>query len=223
MNPDPTPETTKASFYRSLAEEAPVTPFMSSMDMAGIAQVPLFFQHGICSLKIEGRMKSSLYVATTCRVYRRLIDAYAAGAWSDELLDEARRELLAVPHRTYFSGSLDAPAGPDSVFEQSQGNNTGTHALLGTVLDVDESRLTLQLHKPLKLGDTLEFLTFTDEPLTHTVDSMSTVLGKSKQTMRQDSVVCLPGSEQLRRVQTDNVVRIVSSSSIHAETPTNRT
>ncbi|TNE43584.1 MAG: U32 family peptidase [Deltaproteobacteria bacterium] len=210
MNPEPTPETTKASFYRAQADSASTAPFMSSMDMAGIAQIPLFFQHGICSLKIEGRMKSSLYVATTCRVYRRLIDAYASGAWSEALVEEARQELLSVPHRTYFSGSLNTPAGPDSVFEQSHGNNTGTHALLGTVLDVDASRLTIQLHKPLKLGDTLEFLTFTDEPLTHTVDSLLTVLGQSKQAMRQDSVVCLPTTEQLSRVQTDNVVRIVS-------------
>lgn len=208
---EPKLETTKAAHYRSQADSASAVPYMSSMDMAGIAQVPLFFQHGICSLKIEGRMKSSLYVATTCRVYRRLIDAYAEGNWSDALVQEAQQELLSVPHRTYFAGSLETPADSESVFSQAYGNNTGTHSLLGKVLDVGSERITVQLHAPLKKGDVLEFLPFQSSALPLKIDTMFTVLGEPRESMRQDSVVCLPLAQNLSAVEADNVVRLAGS------------
>lgn len=196
-----------AKEMRAKAPEAATTPFMSSKDLAGIGQIDLFFRHRICSLKIEGRMKSSFYVATTCKVYRRLIDAYAAGEWTESLVQEAQQELLAVPHREYFSGSLDSPAGPDSVFTQSEGNNTGTRQYMGIVLDTTSEHIVLRLTAPVAVGDDIEIMPFSSDIIPWKVDRLYTVLREPIRSIRQESVVCLPRVDALKHVAKLNVVR----------------
>ncbi len=196
-----------AKSMRAKAENASVTPFMSSKDLSGLEQIGLFFQHRICSLKIEGRMKSSFYVATTCKIYRRLIDAYAAGEWDDSLLQDAQEELLAIPHRDYFSGSLEQPAGPDSVYSQSQGNNTGTRKYLGIVLDTTPDRIVVRLTAPLSVGDHIEIVPFAKAPISWKVDKLFSVRKEPLTSIRQDGVVCLPRTEKLQCVDKLNVVR----------------
>ena len=46
---------------------------LSSKDLRGIQLLPDFIKAGVDSIKIEGRMKSSLYVATTSSLYSRAI------------------------------------------------------------------------------------------------------------------------------------------------------
>lgn len=188
----------------------PMLPFMSSKDLWGGAQIPAFFTNQICSLKIEGRMKSSFYVATTCKVYRRLIDAYAAGIWNEALWQEAALELQSIPHRDYFSGSLDSPAGEDSVFSQIDGNNTGSHQFVGMVLDTTGESVVVRLSAPLRLGDPLEFLPFSHHAVSWTVDKMYAVTGESLSSIHQDGVVCFPKTPALKGIEVMNVVRAIA-------------
>lgn len=172
----------------------PIT-FMSSRDLWGIDQIGDFFRHQICSLKIEGRMKSSFYVALTCKVYRQLIDAWAAGRLDGELLAQAARELQSVPNRDYFSGSLASPAGQDSVFEQLSGNNTGTHEYLGMVVDVTSEDIILRLVEPLTIGDEIEMIPIQGHPLRWRVNQLYSITGEPVGTMRQEGIVRLPKRE----------------------------
>lgn len=176
---------------RRATSAEPIT-FMSSRDLWGIGQVGEFFRQGICSLKIEGRMKSSFYVAIATRVYRRLIDAYAAGQGSEALLDWAATELRSLPNRDYFPGSLDAPAGHDSVFHKHYGVNPGTHNYSGMVMETTESDVALHIIEPLAVGDTLEFVLPQGEPIVWTVTDLYSVLGEQRSCFRQESVVKLP-------------------------------
>ena len=192
-----------------LLEATPRT-FMSSKDLWGVQQIADFFTHRICSLKIEGRMKSSLYVATTVKTYRQLIDAYAGGTLDGALLDRLSRELQTMPHRDYFSGSLDTPAGPDSVFGQIGGINTGSHQYLGLVVETNPHNVILRLLEPLTTGDAIEILPFDHQPIDWQVDHLYDVTGRPIDTMRKDSVVCLPRTEALATVAPFNVVRIIN-------------
>ncbi|MBE9099014.1 U32 family peptidase [filamentous cyanobacterium LEGE 07170] len=173
------------------ASAEPIT-FMSSRDLWGIGQVGEFFRQGICSLKIEGRMKSSFYVAIATRVYRRLIDAYATGQGAEALLDWAATELRSLPNRDYFPGSLDAPAGHDSVFHKHYGVNPGTHKYSGMVMETTESDVVLYIMEPLAVGDTLEFVPPQGEPIVWTVKDLYSVLSEQRSRFRQESVVKLP-------------------------------
>jgi len=184
--------------------------FMSSRDLWGIYQIGEFFKHQICSVKIEGRMKSSFYVALTCKVYRQLIDAYAEGTLSADMLTSAAAELESVPHRDYFSGSLETPAGSDSVFGQLSGINTGTQQYLGIVMDSTPQEIILRLVEPLAITDEIEVIPFQGEPIRWKVNQLFSVMGESLESMRQDSVVRIPidASTRLHDIAKLNVVRV---------------
>jgi hypothetical protein len=137
-------------------------------------------------------MKSSFYVAIATRVYRRLIDAYATGEWSAALLEWAAAELRSLPNRDYFPGSLDAPAGSDSVFHKHYGVNAGTHQYCGMVRVADPEAIALHIMEPLAVGDAIEFMRPQAEPLRWQVTALYSVLGEARSHMRQESVVHLP-------------------------------
>lgn len=200
-------QTTDAQTMRA-REGLPVASFMSSKDLLGIEQIRAFFAQRICSLKIEGRMKSSFYVATTCRVYRRLIDAYAAGEWNDALLTEARAELEAIPHRTYTSGSLDEPAGKASVYDQVTERSDEPYRYVGMVIDSTPDHYVLRLSTPLAVGDLIEWMPFTKGPIPWRVSQMYTVLGEPCASMRQDSVVCIPKAPTLQEIERLTILRM---------------
>ncbi|MFB2934512.1 U32 family peptidase [Aerosakkonemataceae cyanobacterium BLCC-F154] len=188
--------------------------FMSSRDLWGIYQIGEFFQHQICSLKIEGRMKSSFYVGLTCKVYRQLIDAYAAGTLNAEMLQVAARELQSVPNRDYFSGSLETPASKDSVFGQLSGINTGTYEYLGLVVDTTPDEIVLQLVEPLALGEEIEIIPFQGEAIRGRVDRLFSITGESVEFMRQDSIVRIPKfstATKAANIAKYNVVRFKSA------------
>lgn len=62
--------------YFPILEDDKGTYIMNSKDMCMIEHIPELVQSGIDSFKIEGRMKSSFYVATVVKAYREAIDAY---------------------------------------------------------------------------------------------------------------------------------------------------
>ena len=54
------------------------TYIFNSKDLCMIGHIPEMIEAGIDSFKIEGRMKTALYVATVARTYRKAIDDYLA-------------------------------------------------------------------------------------------------------------------------------------------------
>lgn len=183
------------------------TPFMSSKDLQGVYQIEAFFRNRICSLKIEGRMKSALYVATTTRAYRQLIDAYAGDTLTDGLLTNIVAELDSVPHREYFSGSLETRAGADSVFRQFSGVNHASHKYIGQVIDTAPNDLIIHLVEPVAIGDTLDFLTFDQQTISWQIADLYTITGHPISRMRQDSLVRIARASPLADVEKLNVIR----------------
>jgi len=150
-------------------------------------------------------------VALTCKVYRQLIDAYAAGRLSPELLTCAAAELQSVPHRDYFSGSLSTPAGSDSVFGQLSGINTGTQQYLGIVMDSTPQEIILRLVEPLAIADEIEVIPFQGEPIRFQVNQLFSVTGERLESMRKDSIVRIPKLDaptRLDDIAKLNVVRV---------------
>ncbi|MEM7536542.1 MAG: U32 family peptidase [Chloroflexota bacterium] len=189
-------------------EEKKGITFMSSKDLWGIDHIGEFFDEGICSLKIEGRMKSSFYVASTCKAYRQLIDGYAKRTISPTLMQAIAHDLQAVPHRDYTSASLESPAGPDSVYGKLDGINRGNYQYTGIVLDTTPDRLVMRTAMPLSIGDHIEILPFQQKPIRWQVDQLFNIVGEPIQHMRQDSVACLPKTDELDKVKRMNVVRM---------------
>jgi putative protease len=185
----------------------PIT-FMSSKDLWGVHQIEEFFNHKICSLKIEGRMKSSFYVAMTCKAYRQLIDAYTEEKITPELLNKIVSNLESIPHRDYSSGSLESPADSETVFGQLFGNNRGTHEYLGIVIDTSSDYLALQLLEPLNVGDEIEIIPPQGEIINWKITQLFSVTGKVLESIQKDSVVCIPRVDILQDINQFTVIRL---------------
>ncbi len=63
--------------YMPVFENERGTYIFNSKDLCMIAHMDDIMESGIDSVKIEGRMKTALYVATVARTYRKAIDDYA--------------------------------------------------------------------------------------------------------------------------------------------------
>ena len=197
-------------------ETAEAVTFMSSKDLSGLQQVGDFFRQRIASLKVEGRMKSSFYVAMTCRAYRQAIDAWAEGKLDAALMAQLADELDSIPHRDYSSGSLAAPAGPDSVYKPS-GMNAGSGHYLGLVTAATPQHLVLRLVDAVAVGDTIEIVPFRGAPLRWPVGRLLTVTGEQRPFMRQNSVACLPREDApaiAAQVARLNVIRVAARESV---------
>ena len=69
-------EETRPGEYFPIEENERGTYIFNSKDLCMIDHIPEIVDAGIDSLKIEGRMKTALYVATIARAYRNAIDTY---------------------------------------------------------------------------------------------------------------------------------------------------
>lgn len=69
-------EETRPGEYMPVYENERGTYIFNSKDLCMIEHIPEMIEAGIDSFKIEGRMKTALYVATVARTYRKAIDDY---------------------------------------------------------------------------------------------------------------------------------------------------
>lgn len=131
------------------------TYIMNSKDLCLLPYLPRLMEAGICSFKIEGRMKSAHYAASVVSVYRKAIDA----CWRDPqhftVKQEWLDELEKVSHRPYTTGfALGKPDASAQVYTTS--SYLQTHEFVGLVRDWDNGRLTVEQRNHMKEGETLE-------------------------------------------------------------------
>ena len=67
-------EETRPGEYMPVYENERGTYIFNSKDLCMVEHIPEILESGIDSLKVEGRMKTALYVATVARTYRKAID-----------------------------------------------------------------------------------------------------------------------------------------------------
>ncbi len=107
---------------------------LSTRDLCVYPHLDLLARAPVASLKIEGRMRSAEYVATVTSIYRRALDAIAAGeAWSPSREDI--RDLALAFNREFTEGYL---LGAPDIMARDRPGNRGI--LLGTVIGYDPRR-----------------------------------------------------------------------------------
>lgn len=90
--------------YFPVEEHEEGTFIMNSKDLCMIEHVDDLIKAGIASLKIEGRVKSDYYLATTIRSYRMAIDAYYEDPSSYKFDPYYLEEIKKVSHRDFTTG-----------------------------------------------------------------------------------------------------------------------
>ena len=136
---------------------------MSSKDLRGIDLMPKFLKIGVDSIKVEGRMKSSLYVATTTSAYALALkwcNSTVQEQWSEKL-QELSGMLEKIPHRGYTDGSLNNEADAESVYQGERNGRNSGYEIAGTVMEVEDGKsFTMLTHNSFDRNKTLEILTF---------------------------------------------------------------
>ncbi|MDK2917230.1 MAG: family peptidase [Euryarchaeota archaeon] len=107
---------------------------LSTRDLSVYPRLDVLVRAPIASLKIEGRMRSVEYVATVTAIYRRALDAIAAGEdWSPSRED--MRDLALAFNREFTEGYI---FGARDIMARDRPGNRGVP--LGTVTGYDRRR-----------------------------------------------------------------------------------
>ena len=98
-------EETRPGEYLPVYENERGTYIFNSKDLCMIEYIPELVAAGIDSLKIEGRMKTALYVAAVARTYRRAIDDYFESEEKYRAnMDWYRAEIAKCTYRQFTTG-----------------------------------------------------------------------------------------------------------------------
>ena len=92
---------------------------------------------GVCSLKLEGRMRSIYYVATIVQVYRRLIDMYCNNLYDVAYVNRAIKILYRCANRDVTPQFFNKKPGEKEQYYGTRQEDSNQD-FLGVVLDYDE-------------------------------------------------------------------------------------
>lgn len=98
-------EESRPGEYMPVYENDRGTYIFNSKDLCMIEHIPELMEAGIDSFKVEGRMKTALYVATVARTYRMAIDDYMEDIdLYKSRLDYYKSEIAKCTYRQYTTG-----------------------------------------------------------------------------------------------------------------------
>ena len=175
--------------YFDLEEDERGTYVMNSKDLCLIEYLPQLMDAGVCSLKIEGRMKSVHYVATVVSVYRRAIDACWQYREHYSVPPEWITELNKVSHRQYTTGfAVSKPDHNAQVYTSSKYEQTHDFVGIVTGYDAANKRVYFEQRNNVKAGEPLELLQPDGRLLPFTLKDMQDANGTA--------IDCAPHAQQ---------------------------
>ena len=152
-------EETRPGEYMPVYENERGTYIFNSKDLCMIEHVPDLINAGIDSLKVEGRMKTALYVATVARTYRKAIDDYQTDPKRYEAnMDWYKEEIGKCTYREFTTGFFYGK--PDET-TQIYDNNTyiKNYTYLGIIGQRDEKGYySLEQRNKFSVGEQIEVM-----------------------------------------------------------------
>jgi len=145
--------------YMPVYENERGTYIFNSKDLCMIEHIPELVNAGIDSFKIEGRMKTALYVATVARTYRMAIDKYFENPEEyenkkSEYLDMISEGIYRQFTTGFFFGKPDENS---QVYDKNDYEHSYTY--LGIISDVDESGMCgFEQRNKFSVGETIEVM-----------------------------------------------------------------
>lgn len=147
-------------FVFDLDEKRKTNYSIATKDLNLSKHIPELIEMGVKSLKIEGRMRSSYYVATVISCYRKLIDAYYNNSFSDSLLEKTSKILNRVANREstsqYFKGYVNEN---DQYYAEREEVSNQDFLALVTGYDQKNKILILEQRNYFKPGDKVTIFT----------------------------------------------------------------
>lgn len=172
-------EETRPGEYLPVYENERGTYIFNSKDLCMIEYIPELVEAGIDSLKIEGRMKTALYVATVARTYRKAIDDYFTDPkLYEKNMDWYQAEISKCTYRQFTTGFY---FGKPDENTQIYDNNTyvNEYIYLGIVEAVKDNLCRIEQRNKFCVGDTIEIMKPDGTNVPVTVEAMYTEDGES--------------------------------------------
>lgn len=123
---------------------------LSSKELCCVDILNKLHAAGVCSFKIEGRMRSPYYVGTVVNTYRLLVDGKITA-------EEARDELDTVSHRPFCTGFYLGD--PEAIAPDTGGYIRDALFVATAVEESTDGYVMIETRNPFEAGDELEVLT----------------------------------------------------------------
>ena len=146
---------------------------LSLKDMCMLSDIGRLIDAGIDSFKIEGRMKTALYVATVARTYRKAIDDYFE---SEEKyrsnMEYYKSEIAKCTYRQFTTGFYFGKTDSDSQIYDSN-TYVKNYTYIGTVRQVtDDGCVCFEQKNKFSVGECVEAMDFNGDNIECTVEAI---------------------------------------------------
>ena len=176
-------EESRPGEYLPVYENERGTYIFNSKDLCMIEHIPELLESGIDSFKIEGRMKTALYVATVARTYRKAIDdCLQSRELYEKNLPWYKEQIAACTYREFTTGFF---YGKPDESSQIYDNNTYQkgYTYLGIVGDVDaENYIHLEQRNKFSVGEMIEIMKPDGENLAVRVEAILNEEGEAMES-----------------------------------------
>ncbi len=152
-------EETRPGEYMPVYENERGTYIMNSKDLCMIDHIPDLIDAGVDSLKVEGRMKTALYVASVARTYRLAIDEYYdSAAHYEERLPWYNEQIRSCTYRRFTTGFFYGK--PDETSQIYDSNTyVSERTYLGIASESDrDGYIRLEQKNKFCVGDRIEIM-----------------------------------------------------------------
>lgn len=179
--------------YFPLEEDARGSYIFNSHDLCLLPHLPLLKELNLTSYKIEGRMKSAYYVASTVKVYKDAVNVL----WEKGEEEFSKKlplwmaEMDKVSHRDYSTGFLFGKPGADAHNIETS-NYIREYSFVGKVLDEEECNILgkkeygywIEQRNHFRVGEEIEVFSPKGEPWTFTMGTIWDTDGKEVEIAR---------------------------------------
>lgn len=176
-------EETRPGEYLPVYENERGTYIFNSRDLCMIEHIPDLIGAGIDSFKIEGRMKTALYVATVARTYRRAIDDYLKDPkLYEENMEWYRSQISGCTYRHFTTGFFYGKPGSEA---QIYDSNTylKDYTYLGYAEEIDgRGFCRITQRNKFSVGEQIEVMKPDGRNVEATVRGIYDEEGKSQQS-----------------------------------------
>ena len=151
-------EESRPGQYMPVYENERGTYIFNSKDLCMIDHIPDLMTAGIDSLKIEGRMKTALYVATVARTYRKAIDDWQKDpAFYEKNLPWYRDQISNCTYRQFTTGFF---YGKTDETSQIYDNNTYEkgYTYLGIAGECRDGLCRIEQRNKFSVGESIEIM-----------------------------------------------------------------
>lgn len=176
-------EETRPGEYMPVYENERGTYIFNSKDLCMIEHIPEMIEAGIDSFKIEGRMKTALYVATVARTYRKAIDDYLESPEKyRENMEWYKAEIGKCTYREFTTGFYFHK--PDSTTQIYDSNTyVKNYTYIGTVENVfEDGSFQMEQKNKFTVGETIEIMKPDGRNLSVTVEEIRNEEGEQMES-----------------------------------------